>query len=354
MYSGKTLSQLAQEVERQTQSKRDFKVESPALRMELKEINNVPAPVLSFANGQREEFGIRSLAHEQIGQRLAIPKAYYDRMLESSPALLAGNVNHWLSTDPKKFMLRVLDEHVRAVVSNRYRRLDYADMLEELLPMIGEAGAEIQSCELTERRLYLKCVFPKIEREVKRGDVVQAGVVISNSEVGLGSVKVEPLIYRLICLNGAISSDYGLRKYHVGRGGEDFDGAAELFEDETMKADDKAFWLKTRDVVKATLDDTKFRTIVNKWAEATKIEITRDPVKVVEDITKKFTLRESEQGNVLTHLIQGGDLSQYGLMNAITRASQDVDNYERATELERVGPMVLELSKSDWKEIAEK
>lgn len=35
--------------------------------------------------------------------------------------------------------------------------------------------------------------------EIVPGDIVQAGFVVSNSEIGLGALKVEPLVYRLIC-----------------------------------------------------------------------------------------------------------------------------------------------------------
>jgi len=63
-------------------------------------------------------------------------------------------------------------------------------------------------------------------------------------------------------------------------------------------------------------------------------------------------LNQDEQDNVLTHLIRGADLSQYGLVNAITRTSQDVASYDRATELERLGGTVLELPVSDWSVLA--
>ena len=73
------------------------------------------------------------------------------------------------------------------------------------------------SCEVTESHLYLKVVNKKLKAEVGIGDVVQAGFVVSNSEVGLGSLKVEPLIYRLVCKNGLIVKDFAQKKYHVGR-----------------------------------------------------------------------------------------------------------------------------------------
>ena len=73
---------------------------------------------------------------------------------------------------------------------------------------------------MTENRLYLKIVNHRLEMEVVPGDYVQAGVVISNSEVGLGSVSVQPLVYRLLCINGMVVNDMGERKNHVGRGGQ--------------------------------------------------------------------------------------------------------------------------------------
>ena len=40
---------------------------------------------------------------------------------------------------------------------------------------------------------------------------------------------------------------------------------------------------------------------------------------------------------MLRHLIEGGDLSAYGLVNAVTHFAQDVDDYDRATEFEALG-----------------
>ena len=41
------------------------------------------------------------------------------------------------------------------------------------------------------------------------------------------------------------------------------------------------------------------------------------------------------------------------MINAITRQSQDVENYDRATELERTGGKLLEMSNAAWSFIAE-
>lgn len=68
----------------------------------------------------------------------------------------------------------------------------------------------------TDTRMYIKVVNERIQTEVVPGDIVQAGILISNSEVGMGSVSVKPLIYRLVCTNGMVA-DVGVGKRHVGR-----------------------------------------------------------------------------------------------------------------------------------------
>jgi hypothetical protein len=65
-----------------------------------------------------------------------------------------------------------------------------------------------------------------------------------------------------------------------------------------------------------------------------------------------FVLNESERAGVLRHLIVAGDLSAYGLVNAVTHYSQDVEDYDRATEFEALGGKLIELSSREWEELA--
>ena len=87
--------------------------------------------------------------------------------------------------------------------------------------------------------------------------------------------------------------------------------------------------------------------------EDTADKITGDVPKVVEVTAKRLGLNETEGKSVLRHLIEGGDLSRFGMFNAITRMSADVESYDRASELEVIGPQVIELAKDDWKVLAE-
>ena len=70
------------------------------------------------------------------------------------------------------------------MLSDRYRRLDNYELAENVLPILQRLeGARFESVELTETKMYLKVVTPRVEYEIAPGDVVQAGIVITNSEV---------------------------------------------------------------------------------------------------------------------------------------------------------------------------
>ena len=295
--------------------------------------------------GKTYGFGIGELAHQQIASRLNIPFRYYAKMQSEAPDLLDQNVNRWLNQNPERRMIRVLDGKVRAFLSDRYRRLDNFELCAAVLPVINEMkNSVIESCEVTPTHLYLKVVNRRLKAEVKVGDVIQAGFVVSNSEVGLGSLRVEPLVFRLVCKNGLICKDMAQKKYHVGRQVYlSDDSAYELYSEETLAQDDKAFFMKVQDVVRSAVDEARFMLTVNKMREATQIPLKHEPVKAVELLADKFQLTESERGDILRQLFMGADNSRYGLVNAVTAASKIAKTYERATDLERIGGEILAL-----------
>jgi hypothetical protein len=201
--------------------------------------------------------------------------------------------------------------------------------------------------------MYLKVVTPQVKFEVAPGDVVQAGIVITNSEVGCGTLAVQPLVYRLICRNGLIASDHALRKTHVGRILQSGEESVNVYRDDTLAADDKAFFLKVRDVVEAAVSEATFRQVAQKMQKTLDIKLRGDPVKAVEVLANRYTLNENERAGVLRHLIVEGDLSAYGLVNAVTHFSQDVEDYDRATEFEALGGKLIDLAPTEWKGIVE-
>jgi len=333
MKNGKTIIELATEIARQQESKRDFMINTNKINSF---VHNNHLELGFPTDGELFTAPLTSNGHIQLGQYCDIPKKYYDILLKH-PELLQRNVQHWLELNSDKRMIRTLDGEIRAVLSDKYRRLDNFDLAQNVLPMINDVNATIESCEITDKKIYIKAITHKIQAEVKKGDVVSAGIIISNSETGHGSLSIKPLIYRLVCSNGAIVDDYAMRKYHAGRVEE----MSQIeFSNETINAEDKAFWLKVRDLVKFSLSEVTFEKIVNSMRESTERKI-ENPDKAIELATKKYSFNEAENSDILKHLIQGGDLTSWGLGNAVTRMAQDVNSYDRSTELEAIGYQIM-------------
>ncbi|MBK6355674.1 MAG: DUF932 domain-containing protein [Betaproteobacteria bacterium] len=352
MKNGRSLVSLAQELERQLHSKKDLVLPSTLVRHATDDRGARDSSLRKAA--ARCTTVSPPLARRQLADKLKIPYAYFERMREEQPVLLDRNVNTWLQSDEDRRMLRTLDGQVRAVLSDRYRRLDNFDLAESVLPILQQLPeVRFESVELTETKMYLKCITPRLKYEMAPGDVVQAGVVISNSEVGQGTLSVQPLLFRLVCSNGLIAADRSLRKTHVGRALGSEDERILVYQDDTLRADDKAFFLKVRDVVQAAVSEATFRQTAQKLQKTLNIPLVGDPVKTVEVLAQRYTLNDNERAGVLRHLIAEGQLSGYGLVNAVTHYSQEVEDYDRATEFEALGGRLIDLPAHEWKGLAE-
>ena len=300
MKSGVTLQQMLTEVKRQSESKEDYLIAPNRLRMES--YGKEMFLHLSDDSGTEliEPMTITGIAHRQIGTHLRIPAAYYDRMREERPDLLAYNANTWFKQETSQRMLRTLDGSARAYLSNRYRRIGNIDIAGVTLPILGGLpDIRFESCQITESRMYIKAVNPRLQAEVSPGDIVQAGVIISNSEVGLGSVSIQPLIYRLVCSNGMVVNEAAARRNHVGRV-TDSEENFSVYSQATLDAEDKAFVMKIQDTVRAAVEEARFAQVVGKMQEAKAAQMdTHDVPAVVKLASKEFHITDSESTGVL-------------------------------------------------------
>lgn len=363
MKTGRTLQALAAEIERQHNAKADYI--APVGKMQLTLPATSRAPELALAGVG--DFPLNPLAHVQLGQYVDIPKPYYDRMMSEAPDLLAHNVNQWLARLSKgatreQRMIRVLDGNVRSLHSDRYRALENWDLANAIFPVLADKNLTVLSCEITDRRLFIKAFDRGIEREIAiKGsdpahtfmkDVCYAAITISNSEVGAGALNIAAGMFTGGCTNFAAFNDSRMRKYHVGGKAIDSENIQALLSDKTKALTDAALWSQTRDVVASAFDRIQFDALIDKVAATADQRIEGDVIKVIDKASSTFGFSQTEKSSVLKHLIDGGTLSRYGLFNAITRTAEDADDYERASELERVGGKVIELPRNDWELIA--
>lgn len=351
MKHGKTFEELAAELYRRKEMKHDYVVDTSVLTMDASP-NNAQMSMRNDATNQTYLFNINEIAHNQIGTKLGIPAKYYDKMRIENPELLAQNVNSWFKLYPEKRMVRTLDGTIRAFLTDKYRRIDNFEIMAAVYPIIKEMpDANIESCEVTDERLYLKVVNPRLTTDVVPGDTVQSGILITNSEVGLGSFTVSPLVYRLVCSNGMVVNDAKTRKYHVGRANtasEDYS----IYSDETVRADDRALMLKFQDMVRTVVDRVKFEAVVDKMRRAKGAEITTSNIPAMVELAgSDFGYSLQEASGILDCLIRGEDLTLYGFANATTQFAQTVQSYDRSTQLESIGYNIMTMSNAKWNKL---
>ena len=159
MKYGRSLQELAIELDRQAKVKKDYVAEAGAMQMTAVNEN------FDLVIGNTP-FQLNENAHRQLGLQLKIPAPYYERMRAENPGLLMANVNSWFQQSPKTSrMVRTLDGTARAILSDRYRRIDNYEVAQTVLPIISEMqGARIESCELTDvadlKRILHADIFP--------------------------------------------------------------------------------------------------------------------------------------------------------------------------------------------------
>ena len=348
MKFGRTLIELATELDRQRSAKRDYMLDTRSIIMDSTE-NGQQITLQNPKQHMSIVLNVNDIAHRQIGSVLGIPAKYYDKMRTQNPELLADNVNAWFNHTPSTRMVRTLDGTARAFLSDRYRRIDNYEIAEAVLPIIADIPeARVESCEITDERMYIKVVNPRLETEVAPGDLVQSGILITNSEVGMGSMAIQPLVYRLVCTNGMVVNDAATRRYHIGRGneaGEDYS----LYSSDTLAVDDRALMLKVRDTVKAVVDQTRFEKVVQMMRVAREAKITTNDIpQMVELASSDYGFTKKESSGILDHLIRDGEFSLYGLANAVTRTAQDAESYDRSTAMESIGYSILGMSREKW------
>jgi hypothetical protein len=220
------------------------------------------------------------------------------------------------------------------------------------------AALAVKDCGLTERRLYVKIVNERLMGEVKVGSVVQAGILISNSEVGCGSVNLSSLIWELAYANGLIREKM-IRKYHVGRRGlnsEMFDGEEyeHLLSNKALQARDNSFWMQVHDVAKHLLTDVAlFENQMATFRGAAENKATRPIPEVIEVSQKRFKWSENDAKNILDVFSRNGDFTQWGLSSAVTNYAQRSKNYDTRIDWERSANDIIDLTDSQWHEIAQ-
>ena len=316
-------------------------------------------PMFALSNnaiGSANWYDINQTMATQMSNKLGVPKSYWDKCLKTAPLLLKENVDHWLYENPKTMMVRTLGDTGRAFLSDRYARYDHFDVLEKVMPIMSKFNMEFRDSYITEDKMYLRATFPHMEKDIsarQKGDVVRLGIMISNSETGMGQLQAGPIIERLVCLNGMVVTDtkYAIKRKHLGSKLEN-SVDREILREETIVQQDRAGLLTFEDHMGNLFNGTTFEEITDKIIGSQDSAEVERAEPAVKEITKRYSFSDREREDIYEAFLTGGDRTKWGMSNAITSAAQKRVSADRAVEMEAIGWNVMNMPARQWDSVA--
>jgi len=301
-------------------------------------------------NNDSKEFKVNHNTKRQICDKMGLPAKYWDYLEKQGYEDLAiNNINYLFKNGSENNTVRSVNGVATAFLSDRYETIDNDFVAGAVIDRIADdyrnENLNIIGADETDKKLYMKLTKPSVNAEIAKGDIVEAGVIISNSETGHGAINVNPFINRLVCLNGMTVNDARFKAVHLA-GAKEEGIINTLVTNETKQK--KLDWLHSQigDVVENSLKHSVFQQSVSKITDATAEKIK--PTEAIEIISDKYQLTKDEETSIFDSLARRdsadiGEPSKWSLINAVTDTAKRVDSVDRRNELEAIGGKILAL-----------
>jgi hypothetical protein len=268
----------------------------------------------------------------QLAQKIGIPVKY---IKNCPPDLQALNFNYWLQNSEdanKEYNFRLRRDSsislIRGVMTSRYSPFDDHEILEILNRIFTKhmGNTDVEWFYRDETGFHLRILVNELQSTIGntidgRPDIHKVGLHITNSEVGKGSIRVSPLVWRLVCTNGLVS----------------WKSAGEVFTQRHIGLDSEQMYVNIAAAVTESISDGI--NMIKNLVEAKKVTLS-NPLATM----RKYA--ESQQfSKKLTDTIEANfsiepDNNVFGVVQAITRAAQ-LYEVDRRVELESLANTFL-------------
>ena len=201
--------------------------------------------------------------HENAMQQAAalaeVPASYVTLLRHADPELLAHNLTKRFSTRVRdRQLVRSVGTQARAILSDKYRRIDSRPIMETLAKAAQSHGLVPMGGSATDLRFHMRLAIPEVY-EVVDGEFVMFGLNWSNSDFGKGANDISDFFLRVTCNNGAVAESL-LRQVHLGRRMEMSEG---ILSAETLALDTAAAVSACRDVIRTSLNKDRIQERVD-------------------------------------------------------------------------------------------
>jgi hypothetical protein len=163
----------------------------------------------------REEFGFKPLGERQFCRFIEVNGSFFAKCnSKNRQGLFDQFSKDVLHEDPtKEIFVRTHNNRVRGVLSNNYGTFDDLRLFSMIKNILGDKAKDVQVrsfCKDDDSgHMDLQLYWKDDEIDLGAGpdgkpDIIKRGFDVSNSELGLGPVRISPMLWRQWCSNGAV------------------------------------------------------------------------------------------------------------------------------------------------------
>jgi len=157
-----------------------------------------------------------------------------------------------------------------------------------------------------------------------------AGLEVANSETGRGAWSITPRVVLQVCTNGMTRRMDVSRRTHLGERLEE--GVVE-WSQETQQRTLALIQSKTRDAVHTFLSTDYLDRVAAEMREKVGIVVSQ-PLETLPLVAKATGLTDGETNDLIRMFMVGGESTALGVGHAITALAQNVEDSDRASDLE--------------------
>ena len=365
MKSRGNIGDIVTELRRQVDARIDFTIDTNDLQLA---IGDDGEPRLSPRGDSGRDFLPRAgfpmldQAFVQVAGRAltgGIPMKFMRRAWDDHPERTRDFINGVMADNPKRRMVRVLDDKVRAYLGQSYRTIDNYDIAGQALKLAQAHDAMPIEASLTDSHLRLRFVSREVTEALQRvrddeskgwfagglgshlsqvsaqswgelpGDTAHPALGFRNSETGHGGCDLDGGILLGCCFNLA----WVRRMVHEVHIGEKLD--VQLFSQETARKHADLIYAKMRDASAAYFTPATFAEIIAEVEGAQQQAVA--PAYATEALVQASEALNDDDMNALLSYFhaQPGDATVFNLGQAVSRFAQDVEP-ARAESLEQL------------------
>ena len=331
-------SHLLDAVVEQSRNNKPIDVFNPLAKYKFSPANGGGLPFLTRLGKDESPIFLADHAWRQICQLANIPYSYASTLDNAqlqnvcmNHAIQHRQTNRKGNIDINRMqMIRTLNgegpQVARAVLSDRYAEFDDQELLEIMIESIPDRDTSVVRSHIDpwgSSKFWI--TWDLKTSELRVGDVIKAGIQITNSETGQHSVEIKGMTYRLWCLNGATTPQVmsKSRIYHSGH-------------------KDRMKGLVTSAIDSALEDSTK---LVGAYKNSLDIEIN-DMAAMLDGMVEKQTVNQKERDLIESNIEERDSNSLFGLSQAVTLTAKD-RGFEREGQLLDLGAYMV-LAPRNW------